>query len=69
LAAFSLAVSPVVQTLSNALSISRNKVTVALLLKPCVMRSTFLNNACVVEWPVLKLLVASDSFQLPKFEV
>jgi hypothetical protein len=41
LAAMSLAISPVVQTLSNVHSISRNKVTVALLLlKSCVMRST-----------------------------
>jgi hypothetical protein len=45
LAVISLAISPVVHTLSNARSISKNKVTVAfLLLKPCVMRSKFLNK-------------------------
>jgi hypothetical protein len=55
LVVINLAMSPVVQTLSNARSISRNKVTVALLLlKLCVMRSTFLSNARVVERPDLK---------------
>jgi hypothetical protein len=50
----------------------RNKVTVALLLlKPCVMHSTFLNTACVVEWPVLKLywsFLITFSFRSWKFK-
>lgn len=50
----SLAISPVIQTLSNAHSISRNNAVVALLLvKPCDI-SVILNNTYVVECPLLK---------------
>jgi hypothetical protein len=36
---------------------SRNNVTVALLLKPCVIRSTFRNSACVVECPLFNTIL------------
>jgi hypothetical protein len=49
-----VAINLVVQTLSNARSISRNKDTVALLLEPRIMRSLFLNNSCVVKRLLLK---------------
>jgi hypothetical protein len=70
LALISLAISPVVQTLSNAHSVSRNNVTVALLLKPWVMRFAFRSSACVVECTLFNtILVVSDNFQFPKLEV
>jgi hypothetical protein len=65
----SLAIIPVVQTLSNVRSMSINNVPVALfLLKPRAMRSTFLINACV-ECPFKTVLVISDNFQLSQLEV
>jgi hypothetical protein len=53
LALIRLAINTEVETLSKARSISRNAVTLALLLKPCVMCSTFRSNARVVQCPLL----------------
>jgi hypothetical protein len=66
---FGLKKPSVIKTLSEVPAMFRNNVTMSLLLlKPCVMRSTFRSKACVM--PSFKaILVVPDKCQLPKLRV